>query len=138
LCDDIRLKRAAIESIRKFGVGAGGSRLTCGNFELHRELEERLAKFKDVESCIVLEAICRKYRSNIGNCGQKLVIFCDRLNHASIVDGIRLSGAKLVVYKHCDMEDLESKIVRYHTGKSLIVTDACSAWTGMWHRWIGL
>jgi len=92
-----------------------------------------------VESCIVFGS---GYAANIGAISgiadKNWVIFCDRLNHASIVDGIRLSGAKLVVYKHCDMEDLESKIVRYHTGKSLIVTDGVFSMDGMWHRWIGL
>ncbi|HHV29511.1 8-amino-7-oxononanoate synthase [Acetivibrio mesophilus] len=131
LCNDIRLKRAAIESIRKFGVGAGGSRLTCGNFTLHRELEERLAGFKQAESSIIFGS---GYAANIGAISgiadKSCVIFCDRLNHASIVDGIRLSGAKLVVYKHCDMDDLENKIIRYHTGRGLIATDGVFSMDG--------
>ncbi|MDO8686118.1 MAG: 8-amino-7-oxononanoate synthase [Clostridiales bacterium] len=131
LCNDIRLKEAAIAAINKFGVGAGGSRLTTGSYTLHRELEEKLAEFKGTESCILFST---GYAANIGAISgiadRDWIIFCDRLNHASIIDGIRLSGAKLVVYKHCDMKDLENKIKRYHTGKGMIVTDGVFSMDG--------
>jgi 8-amino-7-oxononanoate synthase len=131
LCDDYRLKAAAIAAINKFGVGSGGSRLTTGSYGLHRELEEKLAEFKGTESCIVFST---GYAANLGTIAgladKDWVIFCDRLNHASIIDGCRLSGAKLVVYKHCDMFDLEKKIKRYHTGYGLIVTDGVFSMDG--------
>lgn len=131
LCDHVKLKEAAIAAINKFGVGAGGSRLTTGSYTLHRELEEKLADFKGTESCILFST---GYAANVGAISgvsdKDWVIFCDCLNHASIIDGIRLSGAKLVVYRHCDMKDLESKIKRYHTGKGLIVTDGVFSMDG--------
>lgn len=131
LSNDIRLKEAAISAINKFGIGAGGSRLTTGSYLLHKELEEKLAEFKGTESCIVFST---GYAANIGTISgitdKDWIVFCDRLNHASIVDAIRLSGAKLVVYKHCDMEDLQNKIKRYHTGKGLIVTDGVFSMDG--------
>lgn len=131
LCDDVRLKAAAIAAINKFGVGSGGSRLTTGSYGLHRELEEKLAEFKGTESCIVFST---GYAANLGTIAgiadKDWVIFCDRLNHASIIDGCRLSGAKLVVYKHCDMNDLEKKIKRYHTGNGLIITDGVFSMDG--------
>lgn len=131
LCDDIRLKKAACQAIDNFGVGAGGSRLTTGSYVLHRRLEEELARFKGTESCIVFSS---GYAANIGTISgiadKDWTIFCDRLNHASIIDGIRLSGAKLIVYKHCDMNDLERKIHKYHKGKGLIVTDGVFSMDG--------
>lgn len=131
LCDDDRLKEAAIAAIREFGVGAGGSRFTTGSYKLHRELEERLAQFKGTEACLIFST---GYAANLGTIAgladSNWVIFSDRLNHASIVDGCRLSGAKLVIYKHCDMKDLENKIKRYHKGKGLIVTDGVFSMDG--------
>ncbi|WP_003540764.1 8-amino-7-oxononanoate synthase [Desulfotomaculum nigrificans] len=131
LCNDDRLKEAAIATIREFGVGSGGSRLTTGSYRLHRELEERLAQFKGTEACLVFST---GYAANLGTIAgladKGWVIFCDRLNHASIIDGCRLSGAKLVIYKHCDMNDLEKKIKRYHTGKGLIVSDGVFSMDG--------
>ncbi|WP_333871546.1 8-amino-7-oxononanoate synthase [Desulforamulus putei] len=131
LCNDDRLKEAAIATIREFGVGSGGSRLTTGSYKLHRELEERLARFKGTEACLVFST---GYAANLGTIAgltdKEWVVFCDRLNHASIIDGCRLSGAKLVIYKHCDMSDLENKIKRYHTGKGLIVSDGVFSMDG--------
>lgn len=131
LCDNIRLKEAAIAAVNKFGVAAGGSRLTTGSYKLHRELEEKLTEFKGSESCIVFNS---GYTANLGTISgiadKDWVIFCDRLNHASIVDGIRLSRSKLVVYKHCDVMDLEKKIKRYHSAKGMIVTDGVFSMDG--------
>lgn len=131
LCSDERLKEAAISAIREFGVGSGGSRLTTGSYKLHKELEERLAEFKGTEACLVFST---GYAANIGTIAgladKDWVVFCDRLNHASIIDGCRLSGAKLVIYRHCDMDDLENKIKRYHKGKGLIVTDGVFSMDG--------
>ncbi|KAB2952180.1 8-amino-7-oxononanoate synthase [Heliorestis acidaminivorans] len=133
LCNDERLKLAAISTIKEFGVGSGGSRLTTGSYKLHKELEAKLATFKGTESALVFST---GYATNVGTLSALAdpdwVIFCDRLNHGSIIDGCRLSGAKLVVYKHCDVEDLEKKIKRYHrtNGKGLIVTDGVFSMDG--------
>jgi 8-amino-7-oxononanoate synthase len=96
LSNDGRLKTAAVEAIQKYGVGSGGSRLTSGSYRLHQELEQRLAEFKGTESCLVFNT---GYMANLGTIAgladRDWVIFCDRLNHASIIDGCRLSGASV-------------------------------------------
>ncbi|QGG46248.1 8-amino-7-oxononanoate synthase [Heliorestis convoluta] len=132
LCNDERMKEAAIRTIQEYGVGSGGSRLTTGSYKLHQELEEKLAAFKETEKAIVFST---GYATNVGTISALAdpdwVIFCDRLNHGSIIDGCRLSGAKLVVYKHCDVVDLEKKIKRYHNkGKGLIITDGVFSMDG--------
>ena len=105
LCDDIRLKKAAIDAINKYGVGSGGSRLTTGSYDLHKELEKKIASFKGTEASLVFNT---GYMANVGIisalCDDTWVIFSDKLNHASIIDGYRLSSAKLIRYKHCDNE----------------------------------
>lgn len=131
LCNEPRLKKAAIRAIRQFGVGAGGSRLTTGSYRLHQELESQLAAFKQTPECLVFNT---GYMANLGVIAgladREWVIFCDRLNHASIIDGCRLSGAKLVVYKHCDPTDLEKKLQRYAGRSNLIVTDGVFSMDG--------
>lgn len=131
LCNDERLKKAALNAIEKFGVGSGGSRLTSGSYQLHRELELELAQFKHSEDCLVFNT---GYMANLGTIAgladREWVIFCDRLNHASIIDGCRLSGAKLVVYKHCDPGDLQKKLQRYGGESNLIVTDGVFSMDG--------
>lgn len=111
LCDDERLKLVAIDAITKYGVGSGGSRLTTGSYDLHKQLEEKIATFKGTEDSIVFNT---GYMANIGIitslCDRDWVIFSDKLNHASIIDGCLLSGAKLIRYKHCDTSDLLNKI----------------------------
>jgi 8-amino-7-oxononanoate synthase len=131
LNNDGRLKTAAIEAIQKYGVGSGGSRLTSGSYRLHQELEQSLAEFKGTESCLVFNT---GYMANLGTIAgladRDWVIFCDRLNHASIIDGCRLSGARLVVYKHCDINDLRKKIQRYRGASNLLVTDGVFSMDG--------
>jgi 8-amino-7-oxononanoate synthase len=131
LCDDSRLKKVAIDAINKYGVGSGGSRLTTGSYDIHKELEEKIASFKGTEESLVFNT---GYMANIGIitslCDRNSVIFCDRLNHASIIDGCRLSGAKLIRYKHCDMNDLQNKIDKYKGSKNLIVTDGVFSMDG--------
>ncbi|MCL6589979.1 MAG: 8-amino-7-oxononanoate synthase [Firmicutes bacterium] len=131
LCNDARLKKAAINAIEKYGVGAGGSRLTTGSYLLHRQLELELARFKHTESAMIFNT---GYMANLGTIAgladEGWVIYCDRLNHASIIDGCRLSGAKLVIYKHCDPADLEKKLQRYGGGSKLIVTDGVFSMDG--------
>ncbi|MBU3071880.1 8-amino-7-oxononanoate synthase [Clostridium estertheticum] len=131
LCDDFRLKKAAIDAINKYGVGSGGSRLTTGNYDLHKQLEEKIASFKGTEASLVFNT---GYMANVGIisalCDGGWVIFSDKLNHASIIDGYRLSGAKLIRYKHCDMNDLLNKINKYKGSNNLIVTDGVFSMDG--------
>lgn len=131
LCNDQRLKQAAINAIEKYGVGAGGSRLTTGSYRLHQQLEEKIAKFKGTEASLVFN---NGYVTNVGIisslCNSQWVIFSDKYNHASIVDGCLLSGAKLVRYKHCDINDLEKKINKFKGQYNLIVTDAVFSMDG--------
>lgn len=105
------LKQAMAQAVLEWGTGSGGARLTTGNKSLHQELEEFIAKFKGEESAITFNT---GYMANVGTisalCGKNDFIFSDELNHASIIDGIRLSRAKCFVYKHNDMADLERVI----------------------------
>jgi len=125
LCHDERLRRAAMEAIEKYGVGSGGSRLTTGSYEIHRQLEEAIAALKGTEAALVYNT---GYMANVGTisalANREWVIFSDSLNHASIIDGCRLSGAETVVYDHVNTTDLERKIKAHREGRSaLIVTD---------------
>jgi 8-amino-7-oxononanoate synthase len=131
LCDDERLKKAAVRAIEKYGVGSGGARLTSGSYVLHQQLERELAELKHAEACLVFNT---GYMANLGTIAALAdtdwVIFCDRLNHASIVDGCRLSKAKLVVYKHADALDLERKLKRYAGKWNLVATDGVFSMDG--------
>ncbi|MCB2294798.1 8-amino-7-oxononanoate synthase [Clostridium algoriphilum] len=131
LCDDVRLKKAAIDAINKYGVGSGGSRLTTGSYGLYKELETKIASVKGTEASLVFNT---GYMANVGIisalCDDSWVIFSDKLNHASIIDGYRLSGAKLIRYKHCDMNDLLNKINKYKGSNNLIVTDGVFSMDG--------
>lgn len=131
LCSDERLKMAAISAIEKYGVGSGGSRLITGSYEIHRELELLIASFKRAEAAIVFNT---GYMANLGAISslahKNSVIFSDSLNHASIVDGCRLSGARIVIYKHCDMEDLRKKVGENTGVPGLIVTDGVFSMDG--------
>lgn len=105
------LKQAMADAVLEWGTGSGGARLTTGNKTPHDELEEFIAKFKGEEAAITFNT---GYMANVGTisalCGKNDFIFSDELNHASIIDGIRLSRAKCFVYKHNDMADLERAI----------------------------
>lgn len=120
-----KVVQAAIEATKKFGTGAGASRLITGTTILHQQLEEKLAKLKGTEAAIVFPT---GYMANIGTISslvdEKDTVIIDRLNHASIIDACKLSKAKLQVYPHIDMEALEKilqKSDKYQ--KRLIVTD---------------
>lgn len=131
LCNDKRLKKEAQSAIEKFGCGSGGSRLTTGSHILYRELEESLADFKGIESALVFNS---GYMANIGVitaiANSEWTIFSDELNHASIIDGCRLSKANVVIYKHCDIKDLKAKIELHSSGKNIIVTDGVFSMDG--------
>lgn len=111
LAKDPRVENAAAEAARRFGAGTGGARLTTGTQPLHAKLEERLASFFGSEAAV---AYATGYMANVGAisalAGKGDVIFSDELNHASIIDGCRLSGADIVVYRHRDMDDLAGKL----------------------------
>jgi 8-amino-7-oxononanoate synthase len=105
------LKEAAIEAVEKFGAGAGASRLICGSQSPHHELEERLAQFKSTEAAVTFSTGYATALGTIGSLvGKDDVIVLDKLVHASIVDAARLSGAKLRVFAHNDLDDLEGKL----------------------------
>lgn len=124
LCFDQRLRQAAQNAMEQYGTGSGGSRLTTGSYEIHKKLEEEIAAFKRAEAALVFNT---GYMANVGVISaiadKSWTIFSDRLNHASIIDGCRLSGAEIVVYNHGDPADLETKVKRYPGRKGLIITD---------------
>ncbi len=110
LATDSRLKEAATEAIQQFGVGAGAVRTINGTLKLHIELEEKLAQFKQTEAAIAYQSGFNCNMAAIsGIMDQKDAILSDELNHASIIDGCRLSRAKIIRYNHSDMDDLRSK-----------------------------
>ena len=135
------LKQAMAQAVLEWGTGSGGARLTTGNKMPHQELEEFIAKFKGEESAITFNT---GYMANVGTisslCGKNDFIFSDELNHASIIDGIRLSRAKCFVYKHNDMADLQRVIQEAEKSRTyaptspiphkLIVTDAVFSMDG--------
>ena len=132
LADDDRLSEAAIHAIKKDGLGSGASRLVCGNMSAHEELEKTIARFKGTESALVFNT---GYMANIGIIsslfGRKDIIFSDRFNHASIIDGILLSQAKFKRYAHGDMDDLEEMLkAETNFKKRVIITDSVFSMDG--------
>ncbi|QLY40928.1 aminotransferase class I/II-fold pyridoxal phosphate-dependent enzyme [Hujiaoplasma nucleasis] len=132
LTGDQRIIDAGVEAIKNFGSGVSGSRFLNGTLTIHLQLENELAEFLNKEACMTFST---GYQTNLGIisaiAGRNDLIFCDRENHASIYDGARLSFAKMVRYKHNDMEDLEKRLAEANpeTGK-LIVTDGVFSMTG--------
>ncbi len=131
LANDARVKEAAVDAVRRFGAGTGGSRLTTGTQTIHRELERALAEFKGTADAITFAT---GFAANSGVipalCSRSDAVFSDELNHASIIDGCRLSGARIVVYRHNDMRDLERKIAACGPGTGLVVSDAVFSMDG--------
>lgn len=133
LTQDPRIKEAAIDALHTFGSGCTGSRFLNGTLTLHEELEEKLAKFVNKEAALVFST---GFQTNLGAIstlvGKSDLIFADRTNHASIVDGCRLSFGKTLKFRHNDMEDLEN-VLKRHDGNSygkLIVTDGLFSMEG--------
>ncbi|OGX48801.1 MAG: 8-amino-7-oxononanoate synthase [Omnitrophica WOR_2 bacterium RIFOXYA2_FULL_45_12] len=132
LANDKRLKAAAISTINKFGVGTGASRLVSGSNILHKRLEEKLADFKRQEACLVYPS---GYSANLGIISaladRNSIVFCDRLNHASIIDGIILSRAQLARYPHKDINALE-ELLKKNSGykNKLIISDSVFSMDG--------
>ena len=128
-----RLKKAAIEAIEKYGVGAGAVRTIVGNMDIHEKLDEVIAHFKHEEAALVFQS---GFACNAGVIqaitDEKDLIISDELNHASIIDGVRLSKAERAVFKHSNMEDLERVLIekRDHYDNVLIITDGVFSMDG--------
>src|ERR1700723_982055 len=127
------LRKAALDAIKRYGVGAGAVRTIAGTMKIHMELEEQIAKFKNVEACVVFQS---GFTANAGTVsavlGKEDLIISDELNHASIIDGARLSKATIKVFKHKDVADCE-RILQEHLefpGKKLIITDGVFSMDG--------
>jgi len=132
LADHPALKRASILATERFGTSSGASRLVSGNMELHEQLESEVARFKQTEAALVFNS---GHAANSGIIpavvGRGDVIFSDRLNHASIVDGALLSGARLLRYPHNDYAALARLMEkRRGAGRCLIVTDGVFSMDG--------
>ena len=126
------LREAAIDAIARYGCGSGASRLISGNMTLHEELEIKLAQLKGTEASLVFNS---GFQANTGIIpsliGEGDVVFSDALNHASIIDGCRLSRAKIVVYQHCDVDQLEHGLKHVpRSSRSLIVTESLFSMDG--------
>lgn len=131
--DHPRLKAAAIAAVEKYGVGSGAVRTIIGNMDIHEILEQKLAKFKREEAVMVFQSGFNCNAGTIQAITEKGdVIITDELNHASIIDGCRLSRADKVVFKHSDMEDLERILAESKDkyNRMLIITDGVFSMDG--------
>lgn len=110
ICQSRRIEKACIEATETYGVGAGAVRTINGSLKIHQQLEEKIAEFKGTEAAIAFQS---GFNCNMGAISAVMTkedaILSDELNHASIIDGCRLSGAKIIRIKHQDMKDLEKK-----------------------------
>src|SRR5580693_8990568 len=127
------LRKAAIEAVRKYGAGAGAVRTIAGTMNLHMELEQHIARFKNVEACVVFQS---GFTANAGTVsailGKEDLIVSDELNHASIIDGARLSRAKIKVFRHKDAAHAEEQLesIKNEPGHKLIITDGVFSMDG--------
>jgi glycine C-acetyltransferase len=127
------LRKAEIEAVRTYGAGAGAVRTIAGTMKLHMELEEQIARFKNVEACVVFQS---GFTANAGTVsailGKEDLIVSDELNHASIIDGARLSRATIKVFKHKDVADCERILQETADwkGHKLIITDGVFSMDG--------
>ena len=128
-----RLVKAAKEAIDKYGIGPAAVRTIAGTMDIHLELEKRMAAFKKVESAITFQSgFCANLATIPALVGKEDVIFSDELNHASIIDGARLSGAKIIRFAHADPASLE-QVIKEAAGtyrRALIVTDGVFSMDG--------
>src|SRR3989475_1876606 len=128
-----KLREAALEATRKYGVGSGAVRTIAGTMKIHMELEEKIARFKNVEACVVFQS---GFAANAGTVsavlGKDDFIISDQLNHASIIDGARLSRAKILVFEHKDIAQAEEKLasVKNEPGKKLLISDGVFSMDG--------
>ena len=128
-----KLREAALEATRKYGVGSGAVRTIAGTMKIHMELEEKIARFKNVEACVVFQS---GFAANAGTVsailGKDDFIVSDALNHASIIDGARLSRAKILVFQHKDVAHAEEQLasVKDEPGKKLLISDGVFSMDG--------
>jgi len=128
-----KLREAAIEAVRQYGVGSGAVRTISGTMRLHMQLEERIAEFKHVEACVVFQS---GFAANAGTVAAILTpedhIVSDELNHASIIDGCRLSRAKIHVFPHKDVEQAERALAALDgaPGRKLLISDGVFSMDG--------
>ena len=133
LCDHPKLREAATTAIKDFGVGSGAVRTIAGTMKIHMELEEKIARFKNVEACVVFQS---GFTANAGTVsailGKEDFIISDELNHASIIDGARLSRAKIKVFRHKDVAHAEEilKEIQNEPGHKLLITDGVFSMDG--------
>ncbi len=131
--NDPRLKAAAKDAIDRFGVGPAAVRSIAGTLSLHLDFERRVAAFKGVEDALhVQSGFCANQAAIAPLMGKEDVIFSDRLNHASIIDGCRLSSAKVIVYEHCDPADAE-RVIRENLEnyrRGMLITDGVFSMDG--------
>ncbi len=131
LADHPRVRQAAADAAERFGAGAGASRLISGNMSIHERLERRLADFAGYEAARLFGS---GYLANLGTVsalvGRGEVVFSDELNHASLIDGCRISRAERFIYRHCDLEHLAWGLRRAGRRDALIVTDAIFSMDG--------
>ena len=133
LCNHPKLREAAIAATRKYGVGSGAVRTIAGTMRIHMELEEKIAAFKNVEACVVFQS---GFAANAGTVssilGKDDFILSDELNHASIIDGARLSRAKIKVFRHKDVAHAEELLleVQHEPGRKLLITDGVFSMDG--------
>lgn len=133
LCNHPKLREAAIAATMKYGVGSGAVRTIAGTMRIHMELEEKIAAFKNVEACVVFQS---GFTANAGTVssilGKEDFILSDELNHASIIDGARLSKAKIKVFRHKDVAHAEELLqeIQNERGRKLIITDGVFSMDG--------
>ena len=133
LTADPRLREAAIQATKDYGVGSGAVRTIAGTMKIHMELEEKIARFKNVEACVVFQS---GFTANAGTVssilGKEDFIISDELNHASIIDGARLSRAKIKVFRHKDVAHAEEQLkeIQNEPGRKLIITDGVFSMDG--------
>src|SRR5205823_4301331 len=128
-----KLREAALEATRKYGVGSGAVRTIAGTMKIHVELEEKIARFKNVEACVVFQS---GFAANAGTVsailGKGDFIISDELNHASIIDGARLSKATIKIFRHKDVAHAEEllKEIAGEPGRRLIISDGVFSMDG--------
>ncbi len=133
LANHPRIVQAAQEAVKKYGVGPAAVRSIAGTMDLHLELERRLAAFKGVEAAITFQS---GFTANMGTIpalvGKDDAVFSDELNHASIIDGCRLSGAKIIRYAHCNPQDLDRVLSeeRSKYPRAMVITDGVFSMDG--------
>jgi glycine C-acetyltransferase len=128
-----KLREAALEATRRYGVGSGAVRTIAGTMKIHMELEEKIARFKNVEACVVFQS---GFTANAGTVsailGKEDFIISDELNHASIIDGARLSRATIKVFRHKDVAHAEEQLesIKNTHGHKLLITDGVFSMDG--------